>query len=137
MRRFLALLLCGLALGCGVMDQLDDANKAMDKEVASKQRAAAIRNGQNPAPLGSAAGGAAAPGARPGPAGRSAAKPPEGLIARAERWWKEAREEKPTPPAPDDRIVSCKIHGTTTFVLKSACLSQDGLPEQDLGKPSY
>ncbi len=133
MRRLLALALAsGLVLGCGVIDQLDDANKAMDKEVASTQRAAALRNGQSPPPVGPA------PGARPGGvAPRGPAKPPEGLLARAERWWKEAREEKPIAPAPDDRIVRCRMGGTTTFVLKSACLSQDGLPDQDLGKPTY
>jgi len=133
MRRLLTVLLvCGLVLGCGVLDQLDDANKAMDKEVANKARQDAMQGGHAP-PAEAPAAGARPPAA----AGRSRAKPPEGMLARAERWWKEAREEKPTPPAPDDRIVRCRIGSSTTFVLKSACLSQDGLPDQDLGKPSY
>jgi len=132
MRLLLALLfVSGLVLGCGVVDQLDDANKAMDKQVAAKERSDALRSGHAPPPL------AAGPGAAPGAALRGHAQPTEGLLARAERWWKEAREEKPIAPAADDRIVRCRIGGTTSFVLKSACLSQDGLPDQDLGKPSY
>jgi hypothetical protein len=41
-------------------------------------------------------------------------------------WWRQALEEEPTPPNPDDGIVSCDLNGRIHILRKSDCETRGG-----------
>ena len=114
--RTLALLAAlGLAAGCGeILDEVDKANDLAGKPT----------------------------GMRVGPAPVPEKSEPEeaspGVVAQLQGWVEQQLGTKPPEKPgrdPDDRLVSCRVAGTTSYMLRSACLSRAGTVVADKGKP--
>jgi hypothetical protein len=108
-----ALLVAGLSgalFGCTVMDELDNANKAMKVGEPS--------HGQKPPDA-----------TEPGKAVAAKPKKPEpGLLDRMLAWTKKTTEQAPKPHDPHDPIVKCQnSHGSVSFVYKFDCQQSGGM----------
>jgi hypothetical protein len=100
LRALSLLVICALASGCFVFDELDKGNKILDQNFSSNKPA-------EPAP------------AQKAPAAQAGAG-----------WWANARSLNDTPSdAGSDPAVACTVGKSTRFMRKSDCLSQGGRPQ--------
>jgi hypothetical protein len=101
--------LSGPLLSCMIMDELDTANKKMKVGEPSP--------GEKPADP-----------AEPGKSVAAKPKKPEpGIIDKALAWTKKSTEPGPKPHDPNDPIVKCLTHGSTSFVYKLDCQQNGGV----------
>lgn len=61
----------------------------------------------------------------PESSGDTESKLPE-LKAQLAKWWRNALEEEPPPPDPNDGIVRCQVHGKLSFMRRSDCEIRGG-----------
>jgi hypothetical protein len=100
------LLVGGLASGCFVLEELDEAKKLSSKGTVAKR----------------------APAQEEPPAEARRAQGP-GVLDRLEAWWTRVRTPAPPPPHPDDLPVLCQLGGKTLFTHKRDCLARGGAVE--------
>ncbi len=105
----LAIVLSGSLTACMILDELDDANKKMK--------------------VGDQSPGAKPPdSAEPGNSIAGKPKKPEpGLFDKVLAWGKKSTEPAPKPHDPNDPIVKCENHGSTSFVYKFDCQQSGGV----------
>jgi hypothetical protein len=105
--RLAILLLAGsLALGCFVLEELDEAQK-----LSSGPRAAAKAAPEESPPE------ATEPSSGPGP------------LERLQAWWAKRQEPKPPARHADDVMVRCQAGGRTWYTRKFDCLARGGTAE--------
>jgi hypothetical protein len=135
-----------LAAGCGdILRELDTANDLASTPSGNKPPPAGANPGAKPAPgaAPAAAPAAATPGApaaaatKPPGAAPEAPKEPPGLIAQILAWvgLGGAPKDSRRPPDPNDPMVSCRLGGSLSFMLKSGCINRRGTVIASKGVP--
>jgi hypothetical protein len=100
-----AVLAAGLSsalASCGVMGELDDANKKMG------------------------IGGPQKPDPSEAEKGTAPKKPEPGVFDKVLAWTKKSTEPAPKKHDPNDPIVKCETRGSLSFVYKFDCLHKGG-----------
>ena len=107
LQRLLLPLLASLALsGCFVFDEIQRGIDIMDEH----SPAANAKNAKQPEP-------------------ESAPDTESKLVelkAQLAQWWRNALEEEPPPPDPNDGIVRCEVRGKVSFTRQSDCEIRGG-----------
>jgi hypothetical protein len=105
MRQLWVVLCAALCWGCFVFDELDQGEELMEQ-------------------LGPGKGAAQKPTPDSAPARAESEGP--GVLERLGAWWDEATAPEPVGPDPDDRIVACRVDGSTQFMRVSDCQLRGG-----------
>ncbi len=100
---WVAPLLASIAMsGCFVLDEIDNGMDIMDEHAAAPKAKKPVE----------------------APAGESASDDGwqfASMKDQASEWWRNALEEEPPEPDPNDIIVQCRIDGGIRFTRKSDC----------------